>query len=99
MPFLYGILFFQIKFGKYYKENNNGGVLSEEESMRKLIFIENLKKVTIHNRRYRMGLETYTQGINEFSDMTFEEFAERIGMKVENNLQGKDNCKNKLVNE
>jgi hypothetical protein len=39
-----------------------------------LIFAKNLQNVADHNSRYAQGLETYIQKINEFSDVTFDEF-------------------------
>jgi hypothetical protein len=31
-----------------------------------------------HNQRYALGLETYEMGINQFSDLTFEEFLQKF---------------------
>ena len=45
------------------------------------IWKQNLARVTEHNKRHERGLETYTKGMNEFSDLTWEEFKDRYSMK------------------
>jgi cathepsin L len=40
-----------------------------------LIWQEAADKVAAHNRKFDMGLETYSMALNKFSDLTFEEFA------------------------
>ena len=46
------------------------------------IFVQNLKKIVEHNELFEKGLVTYELGVNEFSDMTFEEFsANYLGFK------------------
>ena len=42
------------------------------------MFIENRKRIAEHNARYELGLETYTLGINEFSDMLPSEFLDTM---------------------
>jgi cathepsin L len=34
-----------------------------------------LEKVASHNRKFDLGLATFTKGVNKFADMTFEEFS------------------------
>lgn len=46
----------------------------EEEMKRILIFEANVKDIEAHNERYHKGLETFKMGINQFTDMTNEEF-------------------------
>ncbi|TPP67277.1 Cathepsin L [Fasciola gigantica] len=53
----------------YNKEYN--GV---DEAHRRNIWEENVKHIQEHNIRHDLGLVTYTLGLNQFSDMTFEEF-------------------------
>ncbi|XP_063695664.1 cathepsin L-like proteinase [Culicoides brevitarsis] len=48
---------------------------SKEEQMRKQIFSKHLEEIEEHNARYAAGIETYEKGINQFSDLTYEEFA------------------------
>ena len=45
-----------------------------EEASRFKTFVESAKTVQVHNLRYSMGLETYTMGLNQFADMTNEEY-------------------------
>ncbi|TPP67276.1 Cathepsin L4 [Fasciola gigantica] len=53
----------------YNKEYN--GV---DEAHRRNIWEENVKHIQEHNIRHDLGLVTYTLGLNQFTDMTFEEF-------------------------
>ncbi|XP_063709084.1 digestive cysteine proteinase 1-like [Culicoides brevitarsis] len=46
----------------------------QEETYRRAIFLENLKKIEAHNEKYVQGLETFEQGIDQFSDMKEDEF-------------------------
>jgi len=45
-----------------------------EDVNRFMIWKQNLQKIMRHNIRYELGLETYFMGLNEFADMTEEEF-------------------------
>lgn len=47
---------------------------AEEQRRRKFIFFETLLEIESHNERYFQGLETFQMGVNQFSDMTDEEF-------------------------
>ncbi|KAA0200003.1 Secreted cathepsin L 1 [Fasciolopsis buskii] len=54
---------------KYKKELN--GV---DDAFRRKIWEDNVKYIQEHNLRHDLGLVTYTLGLNQFTDMTFEEF-------------------------
>lgn len=43
--------------------------------------MSSVKEVEEHNSRYQNGEETYTKGINQFSDLTKAEFEENYLMK------------------
>ncbi|KAL3882302.1 hypothetical protein ACJMK2_028663 [Sinanodonta woodiana] len=58
---------FKIKHNKQYES-------TEEEAYRRFIFIENLKKIDIHNEKYKKGEKSYWLGVNHFSDLKTEEF-------------------------
>ena len=58
---------FKSKHSKLYESN-------DEESSRRSIFEANLKKIQSHNLRADMGHHTYRLGMNQFGDMTHEEF-------------------------
>lgn len=51
-----------------------------EEQIRFDIFVSSVKEVEDHNARYQNGDETYTKSINQFSDLTKEEFEENYLM-------------------
>ncbi|XP_076259753.1 cathepsin L-like proteinase [Rhynchophorus ferrugineus] len=65
----HGIQFqkFKLKHHKAYKNQI-------EEIQRFAIFKKNLELISDHNKRYDQGLETYSMAINQFADMTSEEF-------------------------
>jgi len=49
-------------------------VSQQEHNYRKAVFADNLKKIQKHNAEEALGLHTFTLGVNEFADMTSEEF-------------------------
>ncbi|XP_045462036.1 uncharacterized protein LOC123672095 [Harmonia axyridis] len=68
---------FKVDFKKNYGD-------SEEESTRKELFRKTVEQVEAHNARYEKGLETYTQGINHFADLTPEEKKQYLGFRPSN---------------
>ncbi|XP_027265478.1 protein CTLA-2-beta isoform X2 [Cricetulus griseus] len=46
----------------------------DEERYRRSVWEEEKKKVEKHNAEYEQGKTSFFMGLNEFSDMTFEEF-------------------------
>jgi cathepsin L len=46
----------------------------KDESVRKDIFLANLRKINTHNQEHAEGKHTYTMAMNEFGDLTQEEF-------------------------
>merc|ERR1712216_356822 len=46
-----------------------------EHSERFAVFKANLKKIAEHNKLYEAGEETFHMAVNQFADMTSEEFA------------------------
>ncbi|XP_076259749.1 cathepsin L-like [Rhynchophorus ferrugineus] len=68
---------FKLKHGKTYKNQ-------VEETKRFNIFKSNIEKIASHNARYEQGLATYTLGINQFADMTAEEFSTMLGYQSAN---------------
>eukprot|EP00043_Microstomoeca_roanoka_P006279 m.61649 g.61649 ORF g.61649 m.61649 type:complete len:340 (-) comp13351_c0_seq1:419-1438(-) len=61
---------FKSKFNKTYES-------AEEEARRAVIFAENLAFIARHNAEAAKGLHTYTLGVNQFADLTNEEFRSR----------------------
>ena len=49
-----------------------------ESARRASIFAANVAKIVAHNERYNRGEETFSKGINQFTDMTEREFLEHI---------------------
>ncbi|XP_017835636.1 cathepsin L1 [Drosophila busckii] len=58
---------FQTEFDREY-----GSV--DEQLQRRQIFINNKLFINAHNERFEAGLETFELGVNQFTDLTFEEF-------------------------
>jgi len=61
---------FRAKFEKQY-------LSAEEHDARKAIFAENLQFINKHNAAYNLGLHTFTVGVNQFADMTNQEFVNK----------------------
>ncbi|EDL93849.1 rCG24173 [Rattus norvegicus] len=60
----------KIKYEKLYSP--------EEEVLKRVVWEENVKKIELHNRENSLGKNTYTMEINDFADMTDEEFKDMI---------------------
>jgi len=65
---------FKVQFSKQFKS-------LEHKLERKVVFESNLDLIEAHNLKYAQGFSTYTMGINQFSDMTFEEFSDTMLMR------------------
>ena len=65
---------FKLKFNRNYRS-------FKDDLFRKQIFLNNVEEVEKHNEKYELGLSTYKQGINEYSDWTWEEFQDTVLMK------------------
>lgn len=65
-------LFPQVHHGKSYR---NGA----QENYRYTIFKENLRKINEHNKKLLKGETTFEMGINQFADMTADEFRNFLG--------------------
>ncbi|XP_053488299.1 procathepsin L-like [Ictalurus furcatus] len=61
----------KLKFGKIYKS-------VEEESQRKMIWLENRKMVLVHNMLADQGLKSYRLGMNYFSDLDNQEYRQSV---------------------
>ncbi|XP_030749400.1 cathepsin L-like proteinase [Sitophilus oryzae] len=80
---------FKLQHGKTYKNQ-------AEEASRFAIFRDNLRSIESHNARFEQGLETYTQGINQFADMTDAEFKAMLALQYANKPNFNDNSKFQL---
>ena len=59
---------FKTTYGKAY-------LTAAEEATRFKVFSDNVDFINTHNARFEQGLETYTVGVNQFADLTRQEFA------------------------
>ncbi|KAH3734401.1 procathepsin L-like [Dreissena polymorpha] len=59
-----------------------------EEEKRRQIFADNVRYINKHNAKYASGESTFYLGINQFTDMSYQEFAENYA-----NLQNEDTWK------
>ncbi|KAJ8943320.1 hypothetical protein NQ318_004761 [Aromia moschata] len=62
---------FKKTYGREYKS-------LKEEELRFAIFQDNVKKIEEHNEKYAKGESTYYMGINQFADITTEEYRQRL---------------------
>jgi cathepsin L len=59
-------------------QNKKSFSVKTQENTRKQIFIANLNDIEKHNARHAKGEESYEKGINQFSDLTYEEFSKKL---------------------
>jgi len=72
----------QRQFNQFKSDFNKVYASTEIEAQRLAIFTEKLAWIAQHNAEYAQGTWTYTVGINQFSDLTVEEFkAQYMGVK------------------
>jgi len=62
---------YQFDYGKKYSS-------PKEFTMRKAIFDNNVKRIQEHNKMYEQGEVSYTMAVNQFTDMTQQEFEEYV---------------------
>jgi len=82
---------FKLTFKKGYRN-------LEQESERKAIFMAHLDAIETHNAKFEAGLSTYKQGINQFSDITFDEFQNTVLMKEQHEVPAKSKV-NKIASQ
>ncbi|XP_017836396.1 crustapain-like [Drosophila busckii] len=66
---------FKQQFGKQYKS-------VAEEQLRRLAFEKNVLQIAAHNKRYEAGEVSFSMRLNQFSDMSHEEFSQRMLAKL-----------------
>lgn len=57
-----------------YKTTYNKQYAQEHEALRRMIWERNVRLISTHNLEESRGVHTYTLGMNEYGDMTSEEF-------------------------
>ena len=65
---------FKVQFNKEFRD-------LKHESERRAVFEANLDTIEAHNVKYEKGLSSYKMGINQFTDMTYEEFSNTVLME------------------
>ena len=54
------------------------------------IYIQNARFVEEHNQRYSQGLESFDLEVNQFADMTSEEFGQMYTTQPQTNMRKED---------
>ena len=67
-----------LTFRKIYNKNY---ATNEEFSRRKRIFMRNYNEIVRHNSGYMLGKFSYSQKIDADSDLTMEEWKDKMGIK------------------
>jgi len=63
-----------VLFSQWKSQNGKFYFDEHDETYRKTVFVANLQTIRSHNIAFAAGEQTYTLAMNEFGDMTFEEF-------------------------
>lgn len=59
-----------------YKKDFNKTYCSKDlDELRRNVFFDNMNAMMLHGLAYKLGLSNYQTGVNQFSDMTFQEFS------------------------
>ncbi|KAL3284568.1 hypothetical protein HHI36_018725 [Cryptolaemus montrouzieri] len=66
---------------EFKKTYNRTYASPEEEALRKEIFTQNLLEIQEHNEKFAKGEVSYEQGVNDFADITDEEFLSGVWFK------------------
>lgn len=64
---IFGLFSQQVEYKKQYNSEL-------EDAHRRIIFCKNLRLIDAHNERYKRGEVTFEMGVNQFADMSHEEF-------------------------
>lgn len=67
---------------KYQKDYND----PQEENFRYNVFVQNLRKIRTHNKKFAIGESTFEMGINKFADMTTKEFRKFLGYRTKSEM-------------
>nr|AGL33704.1 cathepsin L1 [Sinonovacula constricta] len=67
-----------------YKKVYSKSYVGEDETLRRIIWEDNLKYVQTHNLQADRGVHTFWLGMNEYADMTLDEFVSQMnGYKIQ----------------
>jgi len=56
--------------------------ISDEEATRRRVYDQNIRKIRAQNKKNDDGLSGYRFGVNQFADLTEDEFAEVVGLGI-----------------
>ncbi|XP_055485245.1 protein CTLA-2-beta-like [Psammomys obesus] len=71
----------------------------DEEGHRRMVWEENKKKIEEHNAEYEEGKASFCMGLNEFSDLTNDEFWEMMTCSSDSILPDQDIINTHLFND
>ncbi|XP_043838484.1 procathepsin L-like [Dromiciops gliroides] len=64
---------------------------ANEENLRRATWEKNLRMIEMHNLEYSTGKHSFLMGMNEFGDLTYEEFREMTKCFIQNRLETESN--------
>jgi len=77
---------------QFKKDHGKSYASIEEETARFFIFISNLREIDAHNQQFQAGQKSFSMAMNQFGDMTNEEFrATMNGFKMSKNAPKSEN--------
>lgn len=69
----------QAAWNAFKRQHNKHYNNAAEEQARMRIFKDNSKEIAEHNKLFQAGKSSYEKGLNQFSDMSYDEFRSQIG--------------------
>jgi cathepsin L len=77
-------------FADFKLEHEKNYESEAEEILRKEVFSQHLKTISMHNYLYSKGLKQYTMGVNKFTDLSHKEFVAMMNgwKRMSNNTDG-----------
>ena len=72
------------QFQSFVKKYKKTYASSKEFSMRKAIYMQNVRKVSEHNKKYFEGKVCWKEEIKEDSDLTFQEWKAKEYIQIKN---------------
>jgi len=72
------VLFANSEWIQFKSEHGKAYATLEEETARYKIFLSNLQAIQAHNKEYENGQHSYEMGMNQFGDLTNEEFGAQM---------------------
>jgi cathepsin L len=83
-----------VAFKRDFRNNAYNGVA--EEALRREIFEKNYRLILNHNMEAEQGVHTYTMGVNQFTDLTDEEYVSMLTLRVDPQYVNKTHSTEKI---